>query len=218
MSKPDFSDKEQAAIHRLFRLRRDVRRGFTGGEIGDDTLVRILSAAHFAPSVGFMQPWNFIVIRSKSKRESIHQLFENSRQKESEVFTGDRQKLYKSLKLEGILESTLNICVTCDRQRQGETGLGRSQQNNMDLYSSVCAVQNLWLAARAEEIGVGWVSILDKTLLAQELGLPEHVEPVAYLCVGPVDKFAADPELERVGWDSRRELESMIYSENWGQK
>jgi 5,6-dimethylbenzimidazole synthase len=212
-----FSTSEKDAIHRLFVERRDVRQGFTGGDLSEEVLKKILKAAHHAPSVGYMQPWNFVIIRSQEKRQKIYDLHLKSREKESQIFSGDRRNLYKSLKLEGIRESTLNICVTCDRSRAGEVGLGRSQQESMDLYSTVCAVQNMWLAARAEDIGMGWVSIVNKQELAAELSLPDSVEVVAYLCLGPVEAFAEIPELEKVGWDTRRDLDDLIYQEEWGQ-
>ncbi|MCM8533102.1 MAG: 5,6-dimethylbenzimidazole synthase [Lentisphaeraceae bacterium] len=214
----DFTESQREAIHRLFRVRRDVRQGFTGAKIPQETLEKILLAAHYAPSVGFMQPWNFIVLESLEKRQKIHSLFQTAKQNERESISAEKQELYDSLKLEGILESSLNICVTCDRSRHGETGLGRSQQSNMDLFSTVCAVQNMWLAARAEDIGIGWVSIISAEALSKELNLPSHVEVVAYLCVGPVESFFEEPELEQLGWQERLDVKDLIYSETWGQK
>ncbi|MCM8537360.1 MAG: 5,6-dimethylbenzimidazole synthase [Lentisphaeraceae bacterium] len=213
-----FTESQKETIHRLFRSRRDVRQGFTGEEIPKETLEKILLAAHHAPSVGFMQPWNFIVLEDLEKRKKIHSLFQAAKKNERQHISAEKQELYDSLKLEGILESSINICVTCDRSRHGETGLGRSQQSNMDLFSTVCAVQNMWLAARAEDIGIGWVSIISAEALAKELNLPEYVEVVAYLCVGPVESFFEEPELEQLGWQERLDIQELIYFETWGQK
>ena len=211
-----FTDSEKNVIHQLFKLRRDIRHGFTGADFSDEILNKILTAAHHAPSVGFMQPWNFILIKEPSRRKRIHEMFVSGRLQELDSIPKEKKELYNSLKLEGILESTLNICVTCDRERRGSTGLGRSQQENMDLFSTVCAVQNMWLAARAEDIGMGWVSIMDKEELSDELELPKSVEPVAYLCVGPVDKFGEVPDLEIAGWEKRDDLDQLIFKESWG--
>src|SRR5438552_2810873 len=141
----NFSDAERAAVYKAIRLRRDIRRQFESNPISHDVLVRILSAAHHAGSVGFMQPWDFVIIEDRA----------------THFYDDARRDLFLSLKLEGILESALNLCVTCDRTRGGPHVLGRSTILETDLYSTCCAVQNLWLAGRAEGIGVGWVSILD---------------------------------------------------------
>src|SRR5207237_4728345 len=134
----------------------------------------------------------------------------------AEQFAGDRGASYRTLKLEGILESPLNLCVTCDRSRHGPVVLGRTSQPEVDLYSTVCAVQNLWLAGRAEGVGVGWVSIIDPSDLREILALPEAVVPVAYLCLGRVAEFGPLPELQRVGWLSRIELGPLVYEDRWG--
>jgi 5,6-dimethylbenzimidazole synthase len=134
------------------------------------------------------------------------------------MFTDGRAEEYSRLKLEGILESPLNICVTCDRSRFGPVILGRTCQPEMDLYSSVCAVQNLWLAARAEGVGVGWVSIIKPGDLQNILGLPENVVPVAYLCVGYTDSFADEPELKTLGWLPEIQFSELVFYDKWGQK
>jgi len=160
MSEHAFSADERAAVYRAIFERRDCRH-FVPGPIADDVLGRLLVAAHHAPSVGFMQPWNFLVIRSAEVRARIKAAFEASNGEAVGRFEGDRAETYRALKLEGICESAVNLCVTCDRSRNGPVVLGRTSQPEMDLYSTVCAVQNLWLAARAEGVGVGWVSIID---------------------------------------------------------
>ena len=211
----DFSEQEKAAVYKAINCRRDVRKGFLNKSIEEDVLQRILEAAHAAPSVGFMQPWNFILIKDSETREKIKANFEESKSTEAALFKDEQKELYNSLKLEGIVESPLNICITCDRTRHGESGLGRSLQPEMDLYSTVCAVQNLWLAARAEGVGIGWVSILDRNFLKELLNIPQHIEIVAYLCAGYVEKFAEVPDLESEGWQERLELEKLIFQEKW---
>ncbi|MFE0013626.1 5,6-dimethylbenzimidazole synthase [Mesorhizobium sp. NPDC059054] len=210
-----FGDFEREAIYRAIFTRRDVRSHFQPDPIDDAVLARLLTAAHHAPSVGFMQPWNFIVIRDQARREAVRDLFLTARSQELPHIAEERQALYRKLRLEGICESALNLCITCDRRRSEGSPLGRWHNPQMDLFSTVCAVQNFWLAARAEGIGVGWVSILDADALKQLLGIPDHVVPVAYLCVGHVSEFAAGPDLERKGWASRLPLSDLIMSETY---
>ncbi|MGE0240722.1 MAG: 5,6-dimethylbenzimidazole synthase [Parvibaculaceae bacterium] len=211
----DFDDAARAAVYRAIFTRRDIRAAFLKDPIPDEVLARLLLAAHHAPSVGFMQPWSFIVIRDAGRRTRIRDLVMAARAEEVGHVEGARQELYRSLKLEGILEAPVNLCVTCDRTRAEGSPLGRWHNPEMDLYSTVCAVQNLWLAARAEGIGMGWVSILDKAALKSLLGIPAHVVPVAYLCLGYVGDFARTPELENKGWRARRPLADLIASETW---
>jgi 5,6-dimethylbenzimidazole synthase len=210
-----FSEAERAAVYRAIFERRDCRR-FLPDRVPDDVIARLLAAAHHAPSVGFMQPWNFILVRSPEVRRQVRDAFERANSEAAGRFEGERGDLYRSLKLEGILESPLNLCVTCDRSRHGPVVLGRTAQPEMDLYSTVCAVQNLWLAARAEGVGVGWVSIIDPSDLRTILELPEPVVPVAYLCLGRVAEFAPAPELQKLGWLDRVELEPLVYEDRWG--
>ncbi len=212
-----FSDLEKQAVYRAIGQRRDVRR-FHSEPIADDILQRILQAAAHAPSVGYMQPWNFLIIRDIQIRKKIHDAFMVANDEAKEMFEGERKSAYAALKLEGITESALNICITCDRSRFGKVILGRTHQPDMDLYSSVCAVQNLWLAARAEGVGVGWVSIIKPEDLQTILRLPENVVPIAYLCVGYTDVFADEPELKTSGWLPEILLAELIYYERWGNK
>ncbi|WP_315919269.1 5,6-dimethylbenzimidazole synthase [Mesorhizobium sp. SP-1A] len=211
-----FADADREAVYRAIFTRRDVRSQFRDGEIGDAVLARLLAAAHHAPSVGFMQPWNFIVIRDMARRRAVRDLFLAARQQELPHMAEDRQALYRQLKLEGICESALNLCITCDRRRSADSPLGRWHNPQMDLYSTVCAVQNFWLAARAEGIGVGWVSILDAEALKRLLEIPDPVAPVAYLCVGHVSEFARRPDLEQARWRGRLPLGDLIMSETYG--
>jgi 5,6-dimethylbenzimidazole synthase len=211
----DFDDAARAAVYRAIFTRRDIRSSFLKDPIPDETLGRLLLAAHHAPSVGFMQPWNFIVIRDPARKAQVRDLVIKARSEEVRHVEDDKQPLYRALKLEGILEAPVNLCITCDRQRAEASPLGRWHNRDMDLYSTVCAVQNLWLAARAEGIGMGWVSILDKEALKALLGIPPHVTPVAYLCLGYVADFARKPELETTGWRARLPLADLIASECW---
>ena len=213
-----FSAPERAAVYRVIFERRDVRKNFVRKPIADEVLTRILTAAHHAGSVGFMQPWDFVVIRERSTKRSVKQLFTQANTEASKQYEGIRATLYRSLKLEGIEEAPINLCVTCTRQRGGKHVLGRSTVRETDLYSTCCAIQNLWLAARAEGIGVGWVSILDHGALKQVLGIPRPVKVLAYLCLGYVSDFAAKPELETAGWRARIPIEELVHYESWGMK
>lgn len=211
-----FDQAGRDAVYRAIFTRRDVRSNFIADPVDDPTLARILNAAHHAPSVGFMQPWNFIVIRDKAMREQVRDLFLKARGEEAAHIAEGRQALYRKLRLEGICESALNLCITCNRERARDSPLGRWHNPEMDLFSTVCAVQNLWLAARTEGIGVGWVSILDTTALKSLLSIPDQVVPVAYLCVGRVAEFSPRPELETKGWRSRLSPSELIMSESYG--
>ncbi|AZV23116.1 5,6-dimethylbenzimidazole synthase [Mesorhizobium sp. M7A.F.Ca.CA.001.07.2.1] len=210
-----FDQSARDAVYRAMFTRRDVRSHFLPTAIDDDVLARLLLAAHHAPSVGFMQPWNFIVIRDIERRAEVRDLFLAAREQELPAIDEERQELYRKLKLEGICESALNICITCDRQRSKGSPLGRWHNPEMDLYSTVCAVQNFWLAARAEGVGVGWVSIIEAQALKRLLAIPDHVTPIAYLCVGRVSEFAPKPDLETHGWGRRLPLPELIMSETF---
>jgi 5,6-dimethylbenzimidazole synthase len=211
----NFNDDERAAVYKAIMLRRDIRRQFESAPIPQDVLTRILSAAHHAGSVGFMQPWDFILVEDKETRQRVRDSFLLERDRSAQFYEGERKELYLSLKLEGILESALNLCITCDRTRGGPHVLGRSTILETDLYSTCCAVQNLWLASRAEGIGVGWVSILDPRQLSIILRLPDHVVPVAYLCLGYVRDFPDSPDLQRAGWRQRIPLSELVHFNNW---
>jgi 5,6-dimethylbenzimidazole synthase len=203
-------------LYEAIYSRRDVRR-FRADPVPDEIIFRILDAAHHAGSVGFMQPWNFVLIRSIDTRRRLKEMFEKENARSAENYTGERRALYESLKLEGILESPLNICITCDRTRGGKV-LGRNTILDTDLFSTCLAVQNLWLAARAEGVGVGWVSILDNAELAGLLELPDLIVPVAYLCMGYPEEFSETPLLESVGWRERIPLEEVVFFEQYGKR
>jgi 5,6-dimethylbenzimidazole synthase len=211
----NFNEQERVAVYKAIRLRRDIRRQFEASPIPHDVLVRILSAAHHAGSVGFMQPWDFIVIEDRDIRQKVLDSFLGERDRCANFYESPRRELFLSLKLEGILESALNLCVTCDRSRGGPHVLGRSTILETDLYSTCCAIQNLWLASRAEGIGVGWVSILDPQRLSAILALPDQVVPVAYLCMGYVREFPDGPDLQRAGWRERIPLSDLVHFNRW---
>lgn len=214
-SEMTLSDQDRRGLYRTILGRRDVRGQFLPDAIDDSVLARILVAAHHAPSVGFMQPWSFILIRSPDQRARVKAAFDRANTEAALMFDGERAEKYRALKLEGILEAPVNLCITCDRDRAGPVVLGRTHMAEMDLYSTVCAVENLWLAARAEGLGVGWVSIIEPAALRAILDLPERVVPVAYLCLGKVSHFLAQPELENKGWRKRLPLEELVAFDGW---
>jgi len=210
-----FCERELEGVYRAIRERRDVRSGFLPEALADDVLLSLLGAAHNAPSVGLMQPWRFIVIRSLRVRGAVRDIFSQAQKVAADSYEGERGELYRGLKLEGILEAPQNLCIACDPASERGHRLGRQSMPETAIYSAVCAVQNLWLAARAEGIGVGWVSILDPEALKMLLGIPAHMVLVAYLCLGYVDGFEARPQLERLGWEQRVSLADVIRLEHY---
>lgn len=213
-----YADAERAAVHRVIRDRRDIRNGFRSDPIPHEVLLRVLEAAHTAPSVGQSQPWDFVVIRSEETRRTMHDLATRQRDAYAKSLPKGRAKQFKQLKVEAILETPVNIVVTADPTRGGRHTLGRHTQPQMAPYSSALAVENLWLAARAEGLGVGWVSFFDEREMVRALGLPEHLEVVAYLCVGYVDEFPEEPELVKTGWSKRRPLSWVVHEETYGRR
>lgn len=211
-----FHDDDRAAVYRAIFTRRDVRSQFLPRAIPPEVLDRLLLAAHHAPSVGFMQPWNFLLVTAAEVKDRIKAAFTQANHEAASLFQSEQLSLYSALKLEGISEAPVNICITCDRERGGPVVLGRTHNRDTDIYSTVCAVQNLSLAARAEGIGVGWVSIFNDNDLRTILGLPNHVLPIAYLCLGYVKELHQIPELETRGWRKRLEIEPLIFSNSWG--
>jgi 5,6-dimethylbenzimidazole synthase len=212
-----FSEAEREAIYRAITARRDVRRGFTSEPLPDELLNRLLAAAHNAPSVGLMQPSRFVVIRDPMIRQEVHTAFCEANSRALESYTGERREQYAALKLEGILEAPQNLCILSDANSARGQMLGRRTMPETAIYSTVCAIQNLWLAARAEGVGVGWVSILDPGRLREILRIPPHIEPVAYLCLGFVESFGTSPELERSGWEQRIPLAGVVSYEHYAE-
>ncbi|WP_093531275.1 nicotinate-nucleotide--dimethylbenzimidazole phosphoribosyltransferase [Streptomyces sp. PalvLS-984] len=215
---PGYDEAEREAVLRVMRERRDIRNGFRSDPIPHEVLLRVLEAAHTAPSVGHSQPWDFVVIRSAETRRSMHELAQRQREAYAKSLPKARAKQFKELKIEAILDTPVNIVVTADPTRGGRHTLGRHTQPQMAPYSSALAVENLWLAARAEGLGVGWVSFFDEREMVRALGLPEHLEVVAYLCVGYVDEFPEEPELMQAGWSKRRPLSWVVHEETYGRR
>ncbi|TDF43547.1 nicotinate-nucleotide--dimethylbenzimidazole phosphoribosyltransferase [Streptomyces sp. WAC05374] len=215
---PAYDDVEREAVLRVMRERRDIRNGFRSDPIPHEVLLRVLEAAHTAPSVGHSQPWDFVVIRSAETRRTMHELAQRQREAYAKSLPKGRAKQFKELKIEAILDTPVNIVVTADPTRGGRHTLGRHTQPQMAPYSSALAVENLWLAARAEGLGVGWVSFFDEREMVRALGLPEHLEVVAYLCVGYVDEFPEEPELMQAGWSKRRPLSWVVHEETYGRR
>ncbi|REE95718.1 5,6-dimethylbenzimidazole synthase [Thermomonospora umbrina] len=206
------------SLYRVIGERRDIRDGFLPDPVDDAVLTRVLQAAHQAPSVGLTQPWDFLIIRDPDRRDRVRALAETQRQAYVRTLSAARRDRFDGLKVEAIREAPVNIAVTCDPTRGGRTPLGRHSQPRTAPYSVACAVQNLWLAARAENLGVGWVSFFDERELAAELGLPDHVEVVAYLCVGHVAEFPPAPQLALTGWARRRPLAWAVHQESYGRR
>ena len=211
----DFSKEEKNGFYKAIFSRRDVRSHFTPEPIDDKTLSKILNAAHHAPSVGFSQPWNFILIKDVETRKKVKESFDNERKRSATLIEDPKRSKYLSLRLEGILASAVNVCVTYDPTKFGPFVIGRSSVPETGIYSVCCAIQNLWLAARTEGIGLGWVSILSNDDLKKILEIPEHIVPIAYLCLGHVSKFAEKPDLETAGWLPRLDLKDVVFYEKW---
>jgi nicotinate-nucleotide--dimethylbenzimidazole phosphoribosyltransferase len=213
-----YPDAVRDAVYRVIAERRDVRAGFRPDPVPDEVLTRVLAAAHTAPSVGLSQPWDFLVLRSETTRRRMHALAARQRDAYAASLPAARAASFRGLKIEAILDTPLNVVVTCDPTRGGRHTLGRHSQPRTAAYSASLAVQNLWLAARAEGLGVGWVSFFDPAELAPALGLPAHLEVVAYLCVGYVERFPPEPELVSAGWAARRPLRWAVHEEGYGRR
>jgi 5,6-dimethylbenzimidazole synthase len=213
-----FSAAERAAVYRAIGSRRDVRADFIGDTVPDDVLERVLAAANLAPSVGLSQPWRFIVVRDLVSRRRVRAAFEAANASAAAAYTGEELERYARLTLQGILEAPVNICVVCDDDPQRGHGLGRQTMPETARYSTVCAIQNLWLAARVEGLGVGWVSIIDPRELRAIFAIPERLTIVAYLCVGYVRGFADEPDLLRAGWETVLPLSEVVDHERYTER
>lgn len=214
---PGFRGEALDAVYAAIYGRRDVR-SFSEEEVPDETLGRILDAANQAPSVGLSQPWEFILVRSLQTRRRVKRLHDDEKLRQASRFEDpERRRAYLDTNLEGILETPINICVTCDRSAGAEEPvLGKDSVPDTDLYSVCLAVQNLWLAARAEGVGTCWVSVIRNPELREILGVPDEVLPVAYLCLGyPAAGFPDRPLLEIAGWRTQRPLREMVREERW---
>ncbi|MEX8194422.1 5,6-dimethylbenzimidazole synthase [Comamonas guangdongensis] len=207
-----FTEAERAAVYRAIYERRDMRH-FAGGQVSDEVLLRLLRAAHHAPSVGFMQPWRFIRVKSAELRQAIHGLVEEERVRTAHAL-GEREEDFMKLKVQGVLDAAEVLVVTMPPGREAHI-FGRRTLPEMDIASTACAIQNLWLAARAEGLGMGWVSIFDPLALAQLLRMPEGAHPLGVLCLGPVQAYYAEPMLQQEKWASRAPLEDMLMDDVW---
>lgn len=213
MSEQAFSPEERAAVYRAIAERRDMRH-FSGGEVAPELLARLLEAAHQAPSVGLMQPWRFIRITRPALREAIHGLVETERVRTAEAL-GERSDEFMRLKVEGIRDCAELLVVALMDGREAHV-FGRRTLPEMDLASLACAIQNLWLAARAEGLGLGWVSLFEPQALAELLAMPPGSKPLAVLCLGPVTAFYDAPMLVQQGWAEPRPLSELLFENQWG--
>jgi 5,6-dimethylbenzimidazole synthase len=195
--------------------RRDVRAEFTGDPIDEAVLERVLDAAHAAPSVGLSQPWDFVLVRDRPLRQAFYQHVQQERATFAATLTGPEADRFARIKIDGVLESSLSVVVTYDPARGGPGVLGRHAIADAGLYSVCLAIQNLWLAATAEELGVGWVSFYREPFLQELLGIPATVRPVAWLCLGPVSRLQTVPDLERHGWRRRTPLAAALHHDRW---
>lgn len=214
LADPAFSPAERAAVYRAIAERRDMRH-FAGGAVPPETLMRLLQAAHQAPSVGFMQPWRFIRVSDAGLRQHLHALIEGERLRTAEAL-GQRSEEFMRLKVQGVLDAAEVLVVALAEGRERHV-FGRRTMPEMDLASASCAIQNLWLAARAEGLGMGWVSLFEPLDLARALALPEGATPIAVLCLGPVPGFYPAPMLAQQGWAQREDLAALVFENCWGQ-
>ncbi|WP_296443863.1 5,6-dimethylbenzimidazole synthase [Rhodoferax sp. UBA5149] len=209
-----FSAAERSAVYRAIFERRDMRH-FAGGMVAPEAMRRLLTAAHHAPSVGFMQPWRFLRVASASLRTGLHALVEQERAATARAL-GEREEAFMRLKVEGLREAAELWVVALADGREKHI-FGRRTLPQMDLASAACAIQNLWLAARAEGVGVGWVSLFDPVAVAALLQMPAGAEPIALLCIGPVQAFYEEPMLQKESWAQRSPLDDLLFEDSWGQ-
>ncbi|USY56010.1 5,6-dimethylbenzimidazole synthase [Bacillus sp. 1780r2a1] len=209
--------EEKEAVYKAIYGRRDVRT-FLSKEVSEEKINRILNAAHHGPSVGFMQPWNFILISSNSVKEKLAWAADKERRALAIHYEGQKEKDFLELKIQGLKEAPLTICVTCDPTRGGSHVLGRNSIPETDIMSTACAIQNMWLAAYAEGLAMGWVSFYKKNDVRDILNIPPHIDPIALMSVGYTENYPEKPILEQANWAQRRSLEHLIYEDVWGEK
>ena len=214
MNSHAFADSERAAVYRAISERRDMRRFVPDSEVPEEVLTRLLQAAHAAPSVGLMQPWRFVRITDNVLRRKIRDIVDEERCRTAQAL-GERSDEFLQLKVEGVLDCAELLVVALGDDRERHI-FGRRTMPRMDLASVSCAIQNMWLAARAEGLGMGWVSLFDPEVLADLLALPPGAEPVAVLCLGPVPDFPDRPALEIDDWAHGRPLAEFVTDNRWG--
>jgi 5,6-dimethylbenzimidazole synthase len=212
-----FNEQEKKALYDVIYKRRDVRT-FLSKSIPSDVLQRVLEAGHHAPSVGFMQPWNFVLVKDGELKKKLAWAAEKERKALSIHYEGEKANQFLELKVEGIKEAPVTICVTCDPTRGGSHVLGRNSLPETDILSTACAIQNMWLASCAEGLALGWVSFYKKNDVRDILSIPPHVDPVALLSIGYTEDYPSSPILEEAKWEKRRELDGLIFEDTWGNK
>jgi 5,6-dimethylbenzimidazole synthase len=210
-----FSEQEKEALYKAIYTRRDIRT-FLDKPVPKDLILKILQAAHHGPSVGFMQPWNFILVTGEETKERLAWAADKERRALAIHYEDQKQEQFLSLKVEGIMQAPLTICVTCDPTRGGSHVLGRNSIPETDVMSTACAIQNMWLAACVEGLALGWVSFYKKNDVRDILNIPPHIDPVALLSVGYTDRYPEKPILETSNWEKRRDLQDLIYHGHWG--
>lgn len=202
-------------LYEVIHRRRDVRGQFTGAPVAAEVLDRILAAAHAAPSVGLSQPWDFILVGDRGLRETFHRHVQQERDVFAAGLSGEAAERFARIKIDGVLESTMSIVVTYDPDRGSPAVLGRHAIADAGLYSVCLAIQNLWLAATAEGLGLGWVSFYREPFVRELLHIPSRIRPVAWLCLGPVTHLEETPDLERHGWRQRRQVGTAVHHDRW---
>jgi 5,6-dimethylbenzimidazole synthase len=212
-----FTEQEKDAVYKVIYARRDIR-SFLPNPIPEEVVTNLLDAAHHAPSVGFMQPWNFILVTSEELKNRLAWAADKERRALAIHYEGERQDQFLSLKIEGLKQAPLTICITCDPTRGGSHVLGRNSIPETDMLSVACAIQNMWLAACAEGLAMGWVSFYKRNDVRDILGIPPHVDPIALMSVGYTEHYPSEPILETAKWEKRRGLQDLIYHDKWGQQ
>jgi 5,6-dimethylbenzimidazole synthase len=213
---PVSAERTLTSLYEAIHRRRDVRGQFTGAPVDPEALERVLAAAHAAPSVGLSQPWDFVLVSEPATKQAFWEHVQDERAVFASTLPPERAAVFSGIKIEGVLESSLSVVVTYDPTRGAPAVLGRHAIADAGLYSVCLAIQNLWLAATAEGLGVGWVSFYREGFVRDLLGIPAEVRPVAWLCLGPVSHLEASPDLERAGWRRRRPLSEALHHERWG--
>ncbi|WP_102691593.1 5,6-dimethylbenzimidazole synthase [Rummeliibacillus pycnus] len=208
--------EERNGVYKAIFNRRDIR-SFLNLPIPDDKLYNLLEAAHHAPSVGFMQPWNFIIIKNNEIKKELAEIVEKERRALAIHYEDtDRELKFLDLKIAGIIEAPVTICVTCNPFSGGDHVLGRNSIPETDLMSVSCAIQNMWLAAYAEGLAMGWVSFYKKSDVRKILEIPYHIDPVALISIGYTDNYPDRPLLEIHNWEKREQLNRLIFDNKWG--
>ncbi|MDB5054380.1 MAG: cob(II)yrinic acid a,c-diamide reductase [Bacilli bacterium] len=210
-----FTEEEKAALYKVIYTRRDIRT-FLSHPVPSETVIKLLDAAHHAPSVGFMQPWNFILVTSNEIKSRLAWAADKERRALAIHYEGERETQFLSLKVEGLKQAPLTICITSDPTRGGSHVLGRNSMPETDILSTACAIQNMWLAACAEGLAMGWVSFYKKNDIRDILDIPPHIDPIALMSIGYTDNYPAIPILESANWETRKSLRNLIYNDKWG--